>query len=256
MKGLASTNRASASAWMRRDLRQVLEGAGVKYETGKRIGSGVIRARASRERKALPGRTGGHADWMNSTGHRPYTEPSESGSRIVSKPLVILIGARGTGKSTVGRALAARLGWSFVDADERIESVAGTSIAEIFRSEGEAGFRDRESAVLTELCERNACVIATGGGVVLRAENRERLRSGFVVWLTATPEAAFERMQADPTTAGRRPNLTPAGGLDEMRALMAAREPLYRACADFTLDTANLSPEAAADAILSAWTSS
>lgn len=170
--------------------------------------------------------------------------------------LLLMIGARGTGKSTVGREIAARLGWTFVDADERIEAAAGKTIAEIFAAEGEVGFRDREAAVLAELCGLQRHVIATGGGVVLRPANREQLKqSGFVAWLTASPEAAFARLQADPTTATRRPNLTSTGGLDELRTLMAAREPLYRECADFAIDTYSLSPEAIADAILTAWNS-
>jgi shikimate kinase len=173
----------------------------------------------------------------------------------MSKRILFLIGARGTGKSTVGRVLARRLGWSFVDADEHLEAAAGRTIADIFSTEGEAGFRDRESAVLRELAGRTETVIATGGGVILRPENRLQLQSGFTVWLQATPEAAFARMQADPSTASRRPNLTSTGGLDELRTLMAIREPLYRETADFALDTANLSPEAAADAILTAWNS-
>lgn len=169
-------------------------------------------------------------------------------------PLLFLIGTRGTGKSTVGRALAARLGWAFADADERIEAAAGKSIADIFAAEGEAGFRDREAAVLAELAALKQHVVATGGGAVLRPANRDLLRnSGFVAWLTASPEAAFARLQADPTTAARRPNLTPAGGLEEVRSILTAREPHYRACAHFTIDTGVLSPEAAADAILTAW---
>jgi shikimate kinase len=166
---------------------------------------------------------------------------------------IFLIGARGTGKSTVGRALAARIGWAFVDADEHLEAAAGRTIADIFKVEGEPGFRDREAATLAELAERTRFVIATGGGVVLRAENRVKLRSGFTVWLQASPEAAFARLQADPTTASRRPNLTSTGGIEEIRNLMAARESLYRQAADFTLDTALLSPEAAVDAIFTAW---
>jgi shikimate kinase len=169
---------------------------------------------------------------------------------------IFLVGARGTGKSTVGRALAAKLGWDFVDADEHLEAVAATTIADIFRLQGEAAFRDLESGVLEELSDREKHVIATGGGVVLREANRAHLAGGFVVWLQATPEAAFARMQADPTTAARRPNLTAAGGIDELRAVMAAREPFYRALADFTLDTANRSPDAIADAIFTAWTRS
>lgn len=172
-------------------------------------------------------------------------------------PLIFLIGSRGTGKSTVGRALAARLGWGFADADECVEAAAGKSIADIFAAEGEGGFRDREAAALAELCALTNHVVATGGGVVLRAASRALLRdSGFVAWLTARPETAFARLQGDPTTAARRPNLTPAGGLDEVRALAAAREPLYRECADFVCDTDGRSPDAAADAILTAWNGS
>jgi shikimate kinase len=167
---------------------------------------------------------------------------------------VILIGYRGTGKSTVGRLVASRLGWDFADADEYLESAAGRSIAEVFASEGEAGFRDRESAVLSQLCGRDRLVIATGGGAVLRPANRTLLRSaGFVAWLTASPAVLWDRLRADPASGRRRPNLTPAGGLDEVRTLLAARTPLYAALADFVCDTETLSPHAAADAILTAW---
>jgi shikimate kinase len=167
---------------------------------------------------------------------------------------IILIGYRGGGKTTVGRLLAGRLGWEFADADDHIEASAGKSIAEIFAAEGEAGFRDREAAVLGELCRKPRLVLATGGGAVLRPANRELLRAaGFVVWLNSSPETAWERLRADPTTAARRPNLTAAGGLDEVRALMAAREPLYREAADLVADADAPSPEAVAAAILSAW---
>src|SRR5262245_34542036 len=139
------------------------------------------------------------------------------------KSQIILIGYRGTGKTTVGRLLAERLGWEFADADDYIEAAAGKSIATIFADDGETAFRDHESAVLRARCERERIVIATGGGVVGRPANREVLRgAGFVAWLTATPETIWARLRSDATTAGRRPNLTPAGGLDEVRALIAA----------------------------------
>jgi shikimate kinase len=169
-------------------------------------------------------------------------------------PNIILIGYRGAGKTTVGHYLANRLGWTFADADDLIEAVAGQSIAEIFASEGEPGFRDREAAALAELCARPACVIATGGGAILREANRLLLRkSGFVVWLTAAPETVWSRLVTDPTTAGRRPNLTPTGGFEEVRTLIAARAPLYRETADFAIASDSLSPETVADAILMAW---
>lgn len=172
---------------------------------------------------------------------------------VLPRRPLFLIGSRGTGKSTVGRVLASRLGWGFVDADERIEAAAGMSIAEIFAVEGEAGFRDRESAMLAELCQLAGHIIATGGGVVLRSANRDLLRAGGpVVWLTATPETLWNRLQDDHTTAARRPNLTAHGGLDEVRTLLAVRNPLYHETADFRFDTEGLSPDAVADAILTA----
>jgi shikimate kinase len=167
---------------------------------------------------------------------------------------IILVGPRCTGKTTAGRLLAARLGWPFADVDDRIEAAAGQSIADIFATEGEAGFRTREAAALEELCARSGCVIATGGGAILRETNRRLMKArGFVVWLTAAPETLWHRLRADPATAARRPNLTPAGGEDEVKALLAAREPLYREVADFVSPTDALSPEAVADAILTAW---
>ncbi|MBN9118359.1 MAG: shikimate kinase [Planctomycetes bacterium] len=167
---------------------------------------------------------------------------------------MILVGYRCTGKTTVGRLLAERLGWGFADADDRVEAAAARSVADVFASEGEAGFRDREAAALAELCCRHSHVIATGGGAVLRAENRKLLReNGFVVWLTAAPDTIGARLGADPTTAARRPNLTAVGGQTEVRALVAAREPLYREAADFTVAGDALSPEAVADAILTEW---
>ncbi|MCS6864365.1 MAG: shikimate kinase AroL [Gemmataceae bacterium] len=170
-------------------------------------------------------------------------------------PAIILIGARCTGKTTVARWLADQLGYPYVDVDEWVETQAGKTVAEIFATEGETGFRNRESAALQQICSAGPRVIATGGGVVLREANRRLIRStGLVVWLTATPERLWERLQRDPATASRRPNLTATGGLEEIRALLTHREPLYREIADLVISTETLSPEAVADAILSAWT--
>ncbi len=166
--------------------------------------------------------------------------------------MIFLIGYRGCGKSTVGRELADRLGWRFLDADSVLEAIAGKSIAAIFATEGEMAFRNLETAVLQDLCAKPQHVIATGGGVVLRAENRERLMaSGFVAWLDATPELVWPRIQTDPLTAERRPTLT-TGGFREVVELMAAREPLYRSTAHARFDAA-ASPDAIANAILVAW---
>lgn len=166
---------------------------------------------------------------------------------------LFLVGYRGTGKSTVGRCVATRLGWDFVDADDRLEAVAGQTIAEVFAAEGEAGFRDREAAVLVELSRLENAVIATGGGVALRPANRDRLADGFVAWLTASPSVIWDRIAYDPESRARRPNLTAAGGLQEVQTVLATREPLYRAVADVIVPTEDRSPDEVAADILTAW---
>jgi shikimate kinase len=167
-------------------------------------------------------------------------------------PLIFLIGYRGTGKSTVARLLAAALGWDCIDADPLLEERHGRTIRQIFAAEGEAGFRDKEAALLQELCQRRQTVVATGGGVILREANRQRLKAGWVVWLTADPATIWQRLQADATTAERRPNLT-VGGLSEIEELLRVREPLYRACADLVVETTGRTPEQVAEAILAGW---
>ena len=155
---------------------------------------------------------------------------------------VILVGPRGSGKTTVARLLAADLGWSWVDADVLLEGRAGMSIRDIFAAEGEAGFRRREADVLAEVCGLESHVIATGGGVVLRPANRELLkRSGVVVWLTGDIDTLWGRICEDGSTAARRPTLT-VGGRDEVAELVAAREPLYRECARVVIDTSGRTP--------------
>jgi shikimate kinase len=156
---------------------------------------------------------------------------------------IFLIGYRGTGKTTVARLLAGRLDWDCVDADALLEATAGRTIRQIFAAEGEDGFRDRESAVLEEICRKTKQVVATGGGVVLRPENRDRLKlAGYVVWLSADSQTLWQRLQLDAATAERRPNLT-SGGLEEIQELLAKREPLYRHCADLAVDTGSRTPE-------------
>jgi shikimate kinase len=162
---------------------------------------------------------------------------------------VFLVGYRGTGKSTVARLLAGHLGWQWVDADDVLERRAGMTIRQVFAAEGEAGFRRRESAVLEELCGLRRHVIATGGGVVLSAANRERLTAaGRVVWLTTDAQTIRRRLEEDQTTRERRPVLT-VGGLAEIEGLLRAREPLYRAVAHLTVDTSGRTPEEIAGAI-------
>jgi shikimate kinase len=165
--------------------------------------------------------------------------------------MIALIGYRGCGKSSVAKALATRLGWSWQDADVILEERAGCSIREIFARQGERAFRDLESELLAQLLSNANTVVALGGGVVLRPENRRRLREPTVIWLQATPEDLHARIAADPATSERRPNLTSAGGLSEIRELLDERAPLYRECADFIVDTTGKSPEQIASEIVS-----
>ena len=163
---------------------------------------------------------------------------------------LVLIGYRGTGKSTIARELAARLEWVWVDADVELEARAGKSIAAIFADEGEKPFRDLESQVIADLVQRNQTIVAAGGGVILREENRAAIRShSKVVWLTATVENIVRRVNADQSTAGRRPNLTTQGGEAEIRQLLSVREPLYREMADWIVATDGKSPGEIAEEI-------
>jgi shikimate kinase len=167
---------------------------------------------------------------------------------------IFLIGYRGSGKTTVARALARTLGWEWLDADAELERRAGKTIQQIFAESGEGTFRDLESAVVADLAGLDEHVIALGGGAVMRDENRQALAGrGKVVWLKASPETLHERIAADPTTGARRPNLTQQGGLDEIRHLLAQREPIYEACADLVLDAGALAPENIAAQIAAAF---
>jgi len=168
--------------------------------------------------------------------------------------LIFLIGYRGAGKTTVARVLAERLGWKWADADETLEQRLKRFIPSIFATEGEAWFREQEALVLQELCRLEKYVVATGGGVVLRPENRQRMKQvGRVLWLTADSQTLWRRLEADPATASRRPKLA-VGGLQEISELLQAREPSYAACADCVVDTTNLSPSEVVAAIV-AWLS-
>lgn len=164
----------------------------------------------------------------------------------MTRPL-FLIGYRGTGKTSVARELSTLLARPWVDADAVLEERAGQTIREVFATEGEASFRDRESAVIRDLANFDG-IVATGGGVVLRPENRDVLACGHVVWLTAPADVIWRRIQTDATTAARRPNLA-QGGLEEIESLLAIREPLYRQCAHLIIDSTADGPTAIANAI-------
>jgi shikimate kinase len=139
-----------------------------------------------------------------------------------------LVGYRASGKTTIGRMIAARLGWPFVDADEALERRLGTTIADFFTGHGEAAFREQEARQLAELlAAAPPQVLATGGGCVLREDNRRLLRErgGLVVYLEA-PVAFLQHRLRHHT--GGRPSLTGATVADEIPLLLAQRDPLYR----------------------------
>ena len=140
----------------------------------------------------------------------------------------------GAGKTTIGRRLARRLGWSFVDADRELESRMGVSIATIFELEGEEGFRRREVALIDELTQRAATVLATGGGAVLTERNREVLHErGCVVYLHAAPGDLWHRLKRDTV----RPLLRAPDPRGRIEALALARDPLYRGTAHLIVET-------------------
>lgn len=148
--------------------------------------------------------------------------------------LLALIGLPGSGKSTVGRHLAKRLHVPFLDSDHVIEQRLGCSIRAFFDREGEERFRDFEETVIDELTALPSGVLSTGGGAVLRQQNRRRLHErGTVVYLNSGPEDIYKRLRHDT----QRPLLQVADPLDKLRDLYAVRDPLYREVAHFTVDT-------------------
>jgi shikimate kinase len=156
---------------------------------------------------------------------------------------LFLIGPMGAGKSTIGRRLAAHFGLAFVDLDAEIEARTGVAVTTIFELEGEAGFRVREATLLEEFCRREGIVLATGGGAVLRADNRARLAAhGFVVYLAASVSQQLARLARD----GKRPLLKTPDRRERLEALAREREPLYRAIADLEVETAAGGPAPAA----------
>lgn len=150
------------------------------------------------------------------------------------KPSVFLVGPMGAGKTTVGRQLAAALGYAFVDSDHEIEARTGADIPWIFQVEGEEGFRRREAQVIEDLSARKGIVLATGGGAVLSAENRAVLHQrGFVVYLSADIDQLLARTGRD----RNRPLLRTANPRAVFERLLAERGPLYREVAHLEVNT-------------------
>jgi shikimate kinase len=158
---------------------------------------------------------------------------------------VILVGFMGTGKSTVGKLLAGRLGWNFADMDEWIEKQQQSAIRDLFRIHGEAYFRSLESKALRKLLEEEKKILATGGGAVLAQENRDCMReNGLVIALTATPASIINRVSHDQN----RPLLQ--GNLEErVLTLLEQRKHAYE-FADVTIDSTDLSAEQIVDEII------
>jgi len=161
---------------------------------------------------------------------------------------IYLVGMMGAGKSAVGKPLAEALGYRFIDADDTLEQTAGRSIAEIFSSDGESGFRELETAVLGQIACWHSLVVATGGGVVTRPQNWGHLHQGVVIWLDAPEEVLLARLAADPT---RRPLLASDDPAARLRELLAQRRPLY-AQADLRVGQGEESAAEVADGVLAA----
>jgi shikimate kinase len=152
----------------------------------------------------------------------------------MAKGNIFLVGMMGAGKTTLGRALAQRLGLEFVDTDRVLVERTGVPVATIFEFEGEDGFRRREGALLAEMGARDGLVVATGGGAILSEENRRTMRAhGTVIYLRARLENLWERTRHDTS----RPLLATPDPRARLESLLAAREPLYRDAAHLIVDT-------------------
>ena len=160
---------------------------------------------------------------------------------------IYLVGLMGAGKTTIGRQLAKSLGLPFYDSDKAIEESTGVDIPTIFEFEGEQGFRDREQKMLQQLTELKGIVLATGGGAILREENRKLLKeNGIVIYLQCSIDRIMERTRRDT----QRPLLKTANPKERIEELFTEREPLYLNCADIIVDTGIMQSKAAVNHIL------
>ncbi len=165
----------------------------------------------------------------------------------MSSSTIFLVGPMGAGKSTIGRLLAAELSFNFRDSDRVIEDRTGADIPWIFDMEGEDGFRDRETAVLRDLVQEPHTVIATGGGIIMRPENRALMKAaGLVIYLTAPIDQLVERTSRDK----KRPLLQVENPRQKIIDLINIRDPLYREAATYIVNTDRRSPKAVAQEIV------
>jgi shikimate kinase len=153
----------------------------------------------------------------------------------------------GAGKTTIGRQLAKALKLPFYDSDKAIEESTGVDIPTIFEFEGEEGFRDREQKMLQQLTKMDGIVLATGGGAILREENRKLLKeNGFIVYLQCSVDRILERTRRD----AQRPLLNTDNPRERIETLFTQREPLYLSCADYKIDTGVLQSKVVVSQIL------
>jgi len=151
---------------------------------------------------------------------------------------LFLIGYRCTGKTTIGKAIAAAIDWSFVDADTLLVSECGKPIKEIVDTEGWDAFRRMERSTLKQICTADRQIVATGGGVVLDKANIKAMKtSGMVIWLGATAETIQKRMLQDKNTGNFRPALTDKGRMEEIEDMLLMRNPYYKSASDFSIQT-------------------
>jgi shikimate kinase len=151
---------------------------------------------------------------------------------------LFLIGYRCSGKTTIGKSIAATIDWSFVDSDTRVINDSGKSIKEIVGAHGWPAFRRMERSMMRQICTKDRQVVATGGGAVLESENIRAMKaSGMVVWLSASVETIRKRMLQDKNSPKLRPALTDSGQIEEIEAMLLKRNPYYRDAGDFSIDT-------------------
>ena len=164
---------------------------------------------------------------------------------------IVLIGYRGTGKTSVGVALSKRLGKDFCDTDDYIEEKAKREIKDMVATEGWDFFRAREKEAIREVSSAENCVIAAGGGAVLDEGNVENLKKeGVIVLLEATTQTILERMQYDKRTEQQRPSLTGKDPYEEIEEVLESRMPVYQRVMDFAVDTTSKSIDQVVDEIV------
>lgn len=169
---------------------------------------------------------------------------------IIQKSNIILVGLMGSGKTTIGKLLAKRIGMPFFDSDQEIELRCGVKVRTIFDVEGEGGFRQRETATIEDLLQLSGIVLATGGGAVLDPRNRAVMKErGWVVYLDVPVRVLFERTRNDLN----RPLLQVADPVARLEGLRSERDPLYREVADFVLDGGRHQSGNAVQRILKEW---